>query len=488
MNIIKTAIGMFLWQTGRLFYPPMRRAGEQIMDRLDPNVLLSPSNLVSLKQRNKISDKYAKWSMAGQGINAERAGLLLSLSKRLLQVEELMSLRRRKVISSEEYTARIGELGVSEKDGEKLYSLSETPLDVPTVISAMWRNIAFREGKPALRKELERQGFTPDRISVIEEVSKFYPSARDLVFWQAKEVFEPDAVKKYGLKDELELLDREAFYKAGMTDEQIENFWMAHWEHPSWLRVREMLHRTDLNEEDVYEWFRLVEIPPYWREKFTAIMYSPYTRVDVRRMHKLGVLNREEVKKAYQELGYDENKSEHLTEFTILYNEDTPDTEKTAEEKRRDELRGLTRSAIIKRYKGGWITGAEALEYLKGLMLTPEVAEYYISMADYDREEERVDSYIAIFHRMFVNGIWDYNTTIDWMGKLNLPAKNIEYMVGLWDIERVSKASQPSKSELKKLVDAKIITLDTWQKKMADLGYNETYVSWYQKLYDLTPA
>ncbi|GAI38521.1 unnamed protein product, partial [marine sediment metagenome] len=259
---------------------------------------------------------------------------------------------------------------------------------------ALWRKLGIGKDKKKVRKELADQGWTDERIDTILDTAKFYPTAQDLILWQAREVYEPDAIAKYGLKDELERLEKEPFHKAGIDDEQIANYWMAHWQHPEWRTVQEMLFRTDLTEEDVWEWFRLVEIPPYWRDKLITIMYHPFTRVDVRRMNKIGVLDREETKRAYLDIGFNEEKAEKMTIFTELYNADPEDSEKTEEDRRKEELRGLTRTAVLKQYKDQLIDASLAGDYLTGLGYTEEVVDFYLAREDYNREEEKVDGYI----------------------------------------------------------------------------------------------
>ncbi|GAH87270.1 unnamed protein product, partial [marine sediment metagenome] len=99
------------------------------------------------------------------------------------------------------------------------------------LLRGRWRDIIKEE---QIIADMLKQGFTLEDIKAYREIMKFYPSPRDLVTWQAKEVYEPTMIAKYGLEDELEEVEKEAFYKAGMNDEQIRNFWIAHWEHPSW--------------------------------------------------------------------------------------------------------------------------------------------------------------------------------------------------------------------------------------------------------------
>ncbi|GAH58877.1 unnamed protein product, partial [marine sediment metagenome] len=41
--------------------------------------------------------------------------------------------------------------------------------------------------------------------------------------------------------------------------------------------------------------FMATDIMPWWREKLKAISYNPLTRVDVRRVFKMGIVSEEQV-------------------------------------------------------------------------------------------------------------------------------------------------------------------------------------------------
>lgn len=153
-------------------------------------------------------------------------------------------------------------------------------------------------------QDLKEQGWDESRIDALKFITEFLPSPRDLVEWEAKEVFEPAMVEKYGLADEFETLDLSLFAKVGVTEEQARNFWIAHWEHASWIQVVEMVRRGKLTEKDVWDWFRLVEIPPYWRQKLIDISWEVPTRVDVRRFWDMRTIDEARLREVYTAIGY----------------------------------------------------------------------------------------------------------------------------------------------------------------------------------------
>ncbi|GAI69295.1 unnamed protein product, partial [marine sediment metagenome] len=86
------------------------------------------------------------------------------------------------------------------------------------------------------------------------------------------------------------------------------------------LQGFEMLHRDVITPEQLNSLFMATDIMPWWREKLQAISYSPLTRVDVRRVFKMGIIDREQVYRTYLDLGYNEEKAEWLTSFTEMQN------------------------------------------------------------------------------------------------------------------------------------------------------------------------
>jgi len=238
-------------------------------------------------------------------------------------------------------------------------------LDPATIITAWRRDPDKFEG---LFDDLRDLGWSEDRIEALKFVTLFYPSPSDLVTWQAREVFEPEMVAKYGLDDELGGIEKEPFYKAGMTDEQIRNYWRAHWEHASWIQVVEMLRRGQLEEKDVWDWFRLVEIPPFWRQKLINISYAVPTRVDVRRWWDMRTIDEARLREIYAWLGYHDKDLDDYVLWTKVY---------------------VAFPDLIARYKNGWIDLEQVKSELLALNMPKDRVEEMIEAKVKKMQQER---------------------------------------------------------------------------------------------------
>jgi hypothetical protein len=224
----------------------------------------------------------------------------------------------------------------------------------PEAITA-WRREPEKYGK--FLEDLKYFGWDDDRIEVLKTITQYMPSPQQVIAWIAHEVFEPDMISKYGLDDEFENLDLTIPRKIGMTDEMSKNEWRNHWQHASWNQVVEMVRRGQLEEKDVWDWFRLVEIPPYWRDKLIAISWEVPTRVDVRRFWDMRTIDEARLREIYTSLGYHGKDLDDYVLWTKIY-VDFPD--------------------LITRFKNGWLTLDEVRSELIGLGMSPERADELI--------------------------------------------------------------------------------------------------------------
>jgi hypothetical protein len=154
-----------------------------------------------------------------------------------------------------------------------------------------------------------------------------------------------------------------------------------------------MLHRGIIQPPDLDSLFMAHDIIPWWREKLVGLSYRVYTRVDVRRMYNLGILSREEVKRAYLDLGYDAEKAENMTRFTVAYTSSAD--------------RELTKADILKGYRTGQLLADDAIELLMDLDWSADDAEYLLTLEDYKGKEEGRELSRAQLEKAFVEGLID---------------------------------------------------------------------------------
>jgi len=333
--------------------------------------------------------------------------------------------------------------GYSEARVELLKKLVWLRLD-PRTIQQIWPR---DKGKyESLWKDLHDIGWDDERIAVYKELALIPPN---FARWAEK---------------------------IGLTGEWAKNYWAAHWALPSAGQGFEMLHRGVITYEELKVLLRALDVMPYWREKLIEIAYSPYTRVDVRRMYKVAVLDEAGVKKAYMDLGYNEERAQALTEFTLKTYARPEDAVEDEEEKIRD----LTRADICDGYRRGIFTAAEAGDLLSKLAYTPESIQYYLDREDLKKDQALKDAYATNYRQLFVIGLKDADTVKSEMVALGFLDGEVDEYLRLWYIEKLRRQAKPSRTDLARFLKKGIITEVTWHQSMADLGYADKYIDWYR--------
>ena len=215
---------------------------------------------------------------------------------------------------------------------------------------------------------MAENGFDENWANWWLDATEFLPSWGDLIHWQAREVFEEAMVTKYGLDDEFETLDLSLFAKIGVTEEQAKNAWRAHWEHASWVQVVEMFRRGLITEQDLWDWFRLVEIPPFWRDKLIEVSHAWPTRVDVRRWWDMRTIDEAKLRELYAGMGYHGKNLDDYVLWTKVY---------------------VAFPDLMARWTKGWITLDDVRAELTGLGMPAERLEELIQTKIKATEAER---------------------------------------------------------------------------------------------------
>ena len=222
-----------------------------------------------------------------------------------------------------------------------LHNLTRAGYDsnkITQLISMIHQPLGLIENTIALRRgfispdtyaeKLRILGLAPDDIDLAEKLSMQLPPIGDLIRMVVRDTFEPDVVEAGQLSDGFENFPVETAEELGISNYWAEKYWQAHWMLPSLQQGFEMLHRDKISQDELLALFKAADLAPGYWEPMQAISYRPYTRVDVRRMHALGVLDEEQVLRSYLDLGYDQEKASNLTAFTLAYNDSTKKVER----------------------------------------------------------------------------------------------------------------------------------------------------------------
>lgn len=227
---------------------------------------------------------------------------------------QLAMMRRRKMINSNQYAEGMRQLGYLETStSEQLYNLTE---QIPTLtdITRLMVRDADDEG---LASRLGLDSYFTEKYG------------RQLREWSEAQ---------------------------GVPEKFARYYWRAHWNIPSPGQLFTFYHRLRDNPQfggrekvldDIKAALIQQDILPYWHEHYLATSFHPIGRIDIRRAFNIGALKEEELGPAYRQLGYSDETSDLLADFT-----------------KRLRIASLPNHRAIKLWIKGTITAAEVKERL----------------------------------------------------------------------------------------------------------------------------
>jgi len=415
----------------------------------------------------------------------------------------LVALRHRGKLEPAKYVDLMTALGYSESLAESIYETSNQILGIGEIINLDRRNIVKGEALDTLK---EYAGVDDPQYALIKKAQEPLASARDVIEFAVREVYSPEIAEEFGQYERA----REIFQKAkddlaaiGMPEELFTKYWAAHWALPSLGEGFEMLHRGVIREDELDKLLEAADYMPRWREYLKEITYTPYTRVDIRRMHKIGVLSSYDVFSAYVDLGYNFNSGNHhhqtreeawgceqcraeshagrITEFVIRYNGDPEQLYQTDTEVRANKERDLTKAEILRGYHNRLIEPETAKDYLMNLGYDEAEAEYYLHSEDYKIIQHEIESMIGYVHDGFIKGLFSENDAVARLGSLNLKGPYIDQLLSKWQTEREIKNRLPSRADLMNFYKAGIIDEPTLRDELSKQNYPDKYIDWYIK-------
>lgn len=380
---------------------------------------------------------------------------------------------RRGQVSQTKAVETLRKTGYTKADSELLSSLAfeYPPLDILFTLHlrGLINDGEFEQG-------LEALGYFGQWRDKVGQLEYFIPPPQDLIMMAVREVFDRQKADAQGQFEDFPEQFAEYAKQQGISREWAENYWAAHWRLPSEQMGFEMLHRGVIDDAKLESLLVALDIMPGWRDEIKAISYRPLTRVDVRRMHDLGILDREQVVKAYKDIGYNAENAELMTQFTVEYNEGESILDL-------DIASDLTRSVIVNFYKDGIVDRTVALTLLGMAGINVAAAELFLQAADFDMElKDRKDTLDLIIEQ-YKFGHLTFAQASDEILQAGFTSK--EEQLALLELEktRVQKTQLPTKADLKAFYTAGIISDQEAENILMQHGYSDVWARRYTELW-----
>ncbi len=326
--------------------------------------------------------------------------------------------------------------------------------------------------EPTMFEKMRQLGFTDERTRDIVKLWERIPSIQDIVRYIAKEAFEPDKIEMFGLMEEYPVEAEIWGAKQGVSKKWVEAEWVAHWRDLGIDFMLEAFHRHIVDWDLVKSYMSLIEIPPRLQSIVRDTAFRVYTRVDVRRMHKIGVLDDEELVQAYQDQGYDTDKAAKMAQFTIRYNI--------------QNQKDLTKSEVLKGYAENIIPKNEALAMLIDMEYSEGEAEYLVTYEDYKEGKKLEDLVLKNIASRYQENLIDQTEARTRLNNLNLSGERIELLIEKWLINKSDDTKLPTKSDCDKFLINNLIDENEYRDKLRALGYKPYDINIYIKLINLS--
>lgn len=396
--------------------------------------LLSEAAIGEALRRGIVSDQQFSDVLTHAGYSPNAIRVMRETLPQLLPAGELVELLRRGSISRGEYDSRMSALGFDDETSGRLAELVRVLVPIQDVLRFMVREVYTPEVRARFGQD---EGF-------------------------------PDAV--------LELTKR-----LGLDDQDVRDYWAAHWQLPSPEQGFQMLQRaveTGATEADLDTLLRALDIMPFWREKLKKIAYNPITRVDIRRMHKMGLLDHAGLVDRYQRIGYNAEDAEALAVFTERLN-GTEDRD--ALEPFLAPLRSRARSL----YMNNVITDDEVQRALTDLGHTPEQIAAFMQEAELARVADEREEITRAIKSLYTQGHISAGDTVDRLRAAGYDEETAERVIAPWHFLAEQRQLRADEKEGRDLTRADILgaykdgLLSSGEatRELGDLGFDPSEVA-----------
>ncbi len=475
---------------------------------------LSVDTIATLVLRKVISVEQAEEYASKLGILPDDFRAYLETRKQLLPADALIEAVYRNILSLEEAKEYAAKLGIQEQDFELLHELKISLLNPADLIRAYWRGavrkeqvfeIARKQGyqdesielmfeilkpvydettirelyfrgqidKDEAKRRMKMLGWDDEEIEQIQAVWHAIPSVSDMVRFAVREVFTPEIVQKYGMLEDLP----DDFIKnarlVGLNEEWAKAYWAAHWELPSIQLGFEMFHRKIITKEELVTLLRTLDVMPFWREKLIQVAYQPLTRVDLRRIWELGLIDEQELLTRLEYLGYSPEDARLMLEYYKV-------EKNFAELAQKAEGRELTKTEVLNAYKNKLLSFDEAKRRLvEDLYYSEDEAEYLLLLQDYKEMQDYKEKKIKALIKRYVNEVISYDDLVVELNKLNLTAQEIDKVISEAETEMLEKVKLPTKADLYDWLKLKLINLKEYEQYLKVIGYPENFARLY---------
>lgn len=451
-----------------------------------PVALPQPGELAEARLRKALSPGDYEALMRRWGLDPQMAALHLTNRGAILAPRDALLALRRGALTPDAFALELARQGY---EGDRVTWAVEAARPVlpdTDLRDGLLRGVIPEGDHDA---QLAVLGYTEVERAWRKALYLAIPPPQDLIRMAVREVFTPELRKALDLDAEFPADFARWAQAQGLSEEWARNYWAAHWELPSPTQAFEMLHRGQISEADLGSLLKAQDFSPTWRAKLQVIAYTPLTRVDIRRMHRLEILSEAEVTEAYRAIGYTQENAERLTRFTLALN---VEENALAVEPFRASVKGRVVTAFV----NAVISGQEASAALQALGYTEAEVNAFLAEAEFVRAFEQAEEVRSILKREYVQGLITWESAEAQLAEAGFGSEEITVIRPAWTEARehreLSEAERQArdltKSEVLRAYREAILSADETEAALEALGYDERERAVLRALEDVRQA
>jgi hypothetical protein len=355
--------------------------------------------------------------------------------------------------------------GLDDSDIDALFISNYRLYDETTVRDLFWRKEITAE---QARVRLREMQYTDTRIDELSKLWNVIPPIQDIITMSVREVFSPTQRAELGLDESFPEEVAQWSEKMGMQKSWAENYWAMHWQLPSPQMGFEMLHRGKITEQELRALLKALDYSPRWHDSLMGISYNVMTRVDLRRIYELGLIDDNGLVTKYKEMGYSPTDAEMLSKWTrIEYNQENKD---------------VTKSELLNLYFEGFIESAELYSQLETLGYKKDRIDTMVELASYKRAFAGQKAFINTLKRLYMSGEATSNNVQAELASYKIDPRRVAEMIDQWDLEKKASVTLPLKADVDAWFKSGIINEGDYRLELKRLGYNDHYIEMYVKV------
>lgn len=406
--------------------------------------LLASGEVIELYRRGEIDHDRARALIRRSGIDNYQVESLLKLRQVHLSPEMLAAMWNRSIVSTDEGRRIAAKSGISASDFDKMTELGGEPLSPQELGEAFRRGFIDRD---RLRRGIVQGPIRNEWFDVIEK----------LQFHRMSPVDAADAVNQ-GHMSAAE--GKRIAHESGLLDKDFETLLVTAGQPPGIEFAQEAWNRGLISESE----FETMFLESRIKNRYLPLLKKMRTRIipqeTVRLLYRNGVYSREKTLK------------------TLLWHGFTPDDAAaliSLEDTRGDdETKQLTRSQIIDLYETRIIQESEALNMLKSLGYSDDIARAQLDLADLRRIRTYITSAIGRVRSAYLTGKMDPSAASAQLDRLGVQPDARDDMLSLWDIDRTTITQTLTPSQIRQALKKELIGYEEAISRLIARGYDET--------------